>query len=103
MAEPGAARLTTDRPGVTRSGLTQPSGDVGPPLLQLVISSSLGEPVAMSARAPAVITSGSAPGDRMVPSNGPALPAEATTVIPAFHTASTAWASGSLTVDVPAG
>ena len=30
----------------------------------------------------------------MVPLNGPALPAEATTVMPVFHAASTAWSSG---------
>ena len=74
---------------MTRSGLTQPSGEVGPALLKLVISSPLVESVAapMSSSAPTVMTSGSSPGDRMVPLNGPALPAEATTVMPAFHTA----------------
>ena len=46
-----------------------------------------------------MITSGSSPGDRMVPLNGPALPAEVTTVMPAFQTASTAWSSGLVTVD----
>ena len=53
----------------------------------------------MSSRAPAVITSGSSPGDRIVPLNGPALPAEATTAIPEFQTASTAWSRGLMTVD----
>ena len=53
----------------------------------------------MSSRAPTVMTIGSSPGDRMVPLNGPALPAEVTTVMPAFHTAWTAWSSGLVTVD----
>ena len=30
MAEPGARRLMTDRPGATRSGLASPSAAVGP-------------------------------------------------------------------------
>ena len=86
---------------MTRSGLTQPSGEVGPTLLKLVISSPPVEPVAapMSSSAPTVMTSGSSPGDRMVPLNGPALPAEATTVMPASHTADTARSSGLITVD----
>ena len=88
---------------MTRSGLTQPSGEVGPTLLKSFISSSLVDGVAMSSRAPAVITSGSSPGERMVPLNGPALPAEATTAIPEFHTASTAWSRGLMTVDWWAG
>src|ERR1039458_2359856 len=99
MVEPGAARLTTDRPEVTRSGLAQPSRDVGPTLLKSVISSSAVDGVAMSSSAPTVMTSGSSPGDRMVPLKGPALPAEVTTVIPEFHTASTAWSRGLVTVD----
>ncbi len=84
---------------MTRSGLTQPSGEVGPTLLKSVISSSAADVVAMSSRAPTVITSGSSPGERMVPLNGPALPAETTTAIPEFHTASTAWSRGLRTVD----
>src|SRR6266567_9436286 len=100
MVEPGAARLTTDRPEVTRSGLTQPSGEVGPTLLKSVISSSVPDVVAMSSRAPAVITSGSSPGERIVPLNGPALPADVTTAIPDFHVASTAMSTGLLTVDL---
>ena len=79
--------------------MIQPSGEVGPALLKSFISSSVIDAVAMSSKAPAVITSGSSPGARMVPSNGPALPAEATTAIPEFHTASTAWSTGFLTVD----
>ena len=98
MAEPGAARLTTDRPEVTRSGLAQPLAEVGPALLKLFISSSLTDGVAMSSSAPTVITSGSSPGDRMLPLNGPALPADTTTAIPEFQTASTAWSRGSVTV-----
>src|SRR5580692_6457740 len=99
MVEPGAARLTTDRPEVTRSGLTQPSGEVGPALLKSVISSPAADGEAMSSKAPTVITSGSSPGERMVPLNGPALPAEATTVTPESHAAWTAWSSGLMTVD----
>src|ERR1700722_11458329 len=99
MVEPGAARLTTDRPEVTRSGLTQPSGLVGPMLLKSFISSPLAEVDAISSSAPTVITSGSSPGDRMVPFAGPALPADTTTAIPEFHVASTAWSSGLRTVD----
>ena len=53
----------------------------------------------MSSSAPTVITSGSSPGDRMVPLNGPALPAEVTTAMPEFQAASTAWSSGLMTVD----
>src|SRR5665213_151564 len=30
MVEPGSSRLTTERPGATRSGLSQPSNSVGP-------------------------------------------------------------------------
>src|SRR6266851_8977695 len=100
MVEPGAARLTTDRPDVTRSGLTQPSGVVGPTLLKSVISSALADPPPRSSSAPTVIASGSSPGDSMVPLNGPALPAEVTTAMPAFHTASTAWSTGLFTVDL---
>src|SRR5580693_5859797 len=102
MVEPGAARLTTDRPEVTRSGLTQPSGDVGPAPLKSHISSSVIDDVAMSSRAPTVMTSGSSPGDRMVPLNGPALPAETTTAMPEAHTACTARSSGLMTVDTAA-
>ena len=99
IAEPGAARLTTDRPGATRSGLTQPSGEVGPTLLKSVISSSAVDGVAMSSSAPTVMTRGSSPGDRMEPLNGPAFPAEVTTVMPEFQTASTAWSRGLVTVN----
>src|ERR1700685_1118755 len=94
MVEPGAARLTTDRPEVTRSGLAHPSGAVGPTLLKSFISSAETVGWARSSRAPTVMTIGSSPGDRMVPSDGPALPAEVTTVMPASQTASTAWVSG---------
>ena len=99
IVEPGAATLTTERPEVTRSGLTQPSIDVGPALLKLVISSFPVTGWARSSRAPTVITSGSSPGDRMVPLVGPALPAEATTAMPEFQAASTARSSGLMVVD----
>src|SRR6266536_1323255 len=100
IVEPGAARLTTDRPEVTRSGLTKPSADVGPALLKSHISSSVSDDAAMSSRAPTVMTSGSSPGERMVPLKGPELPAETTTAIPEPHTACTAWSSGLMTVEV---
>src|SRR5215471_2422025 len=100
MVEPGAARLTTDRPDVTRSGLTQPSWLVGPTLLKSFIRSSATSGWARSSSAPTVIASGSSPGDRIVPLNGPAFPADATTAMPEFQTASTAWSNGLLTVDL---
>src|ERR1700732_2419070 len=90
VVEPGAARLTTDRPEVTRSGLTQPSAEVGPTALKSFISSSVMDAVAMSSKAPTEITSGSSPGERMLPLNGPEFPAATTTAIPACQTASTA-------------
>src|ERR1700722_7909617 len=99
MVDPGAARLTTDRPDVTRSGFAQPSCDVGPTLLKSFISSLLTLAWPRSSSAPAVIASGSSPGDRIVPLNGPAFPAEVTTAMPEFHAASTAWSSGLSTVD----
>src|SRR5215472_6665238 len=99
MVEPGAARLTTDRPDVTRSGLTQPSCDVGPMLLKSFISSAPTSDCARSSRAPTVIASGSSPGDKIVPLNGPALPADVTTAMPEFQAASTAWSIGLRTLD----
>ena len=80
--------------------MTQPSGDVGPTLLKSVISSPATDGEAMSSRAPTVMTSGSSPGERMVPLKGPALPAETTTAMPEPQTACTAWSSGLMTVDM---
>jgi len=97
IVEPGTARLTSDRPDATRSGLAQPSGEVGPAALKSFISSSDGSGVPLSSRAPTVTTNGSSAGDRIVPLNGPLFPAETTTVIPWFQTACTAWSSGSRT------
>ena len=99
MVDPGARRLTTERPEVTRSGLNQPSRLVGPTLLKLVMVAAAGLVEPLSSRAPTVMTRGSSPGERMVPLKGPALPAEATTAIPACHAVSTAWSSGLRTVD----
>src|SRR5947207_1693273 len=99
MVEPGARRLTTERPEVTRSGLNHPSGLVGPTLLKLVVVAPAGSVDPLSSRAPAVIARGSSPGERMVPLNGPALPDEATTGIPACHAVSTAWSRGLRTVE----
>jgi hypothetical protein len=53
-----------------------------------------------SSRAPTVIASGSSPGETIVPLNGPELPADVTTVMPACHAVSTAWSRGFRTVDV---
>ena len=72
---------------------------VGPTLLKSVISSSAAEVVAMSSSAPTVMTSGSSPGERIVPLNGPALPAETTTAIPEFHDCLDGLSSGLSTVD----
>src|ERR1700758_4377858 len=80
--EPGSRRLTTERPDVTRSGLNQPSGLVGPTLLNVVIVSFAGLDFPPSSTAPTVMTSGSSPGERIVPLPGPELPAEVTTEIP---------------------
>src|ERR1700683_286594 len=74
IVEPGSRRLTTERPDVTRSGLNQPSGLVGPMLLNVVMASSAGLVWPRSSTAPAVITIGSSPGDRLVPLSGPSLP-----------------------------
>ena len=90
IVKPGSRRLNTERPDATRSGLNQPSGVVGPTLLNVVIVSLAGLAWPPSSRAPTVMTSGSFPGDRMVPLSGPASPAETTTVMPAVHAFSTA-------------
>src|SRR5689334_24641571 len=82
IVEPGTRRLTTERPEVTRSGLNRPSGAVGPTLLNEGTVSSLVATVPLSSTAAGVITSGSSPGEVIVPLNGPELPAEATTVMP---------------------
>src|ERR1700682_350578 len=68
--EPGARRLTTERPDATRSGLNAPAL-VGPTLLKLGIRSSAGVVVPLSSRAPTVMTRGSSPGEVMVPLLGP--------------------------------
>src|SRR4029077_17342454 len=99
MVEPGARRLTTERPDVTRSGLNQPSTLVGPTLLKVVIVAAVGSVDPLSSMLPTVIAKGSSPGERIVPLKGPALPAEVTTVIPACHAVSTAWSNGLSTVD----
>src|SRR5579872_6316257 len=83
MVEPGASRLTTDRPEVTRSGLNQPSGLVGPALENVAMVSPEGDTAPWSSTAPTVMTDGSSPGDRTVPLNGPELPADTTTTMPA--------------------
>src|SRR6185312_4211589 len=44
------------------------------------------------------MTSGSSPGDRIVPLEGPELPAATVTAIPLFQAYSTAWSSGSVAV-----
>src|SRR5262249_32186952 len=93
IVESGARRLTTERPDVPMSGLNQPSMFVGPTLLKSAIVAAVGSVEPLSSRDPMVIASGSSPGDRIVPLNGPALPAETTTVMPAFHAASTARSS----------
>jgi hypothetical protein len=99
MVEPGARRLTTERPEVTRSGLNQPSTAVGPTLLNVVMVSSLAPAVPLSSRAPTVTTNGSSPGEVMVPLVGPRLPAEATTTMPARQAASAARSRGLSTDD----
>src|SRR5262249_17290734 len=74
IVEPGARRLTTERPDVTRSGLNHPSMFVGPALLKVVATASFGLVEPTSSRAPTVIASGSSPGERIVPLKGPELP-----------------------------
>src|SRR5690242_17334797 len=49
--------------------------------------------------APTVTTRGSSPGEVIVPFVGPRLPADATTTMPLFQAASTAWSSGLSTDD----
>ncbi len=99
MVEPGARRLTTERPGTTRSGLNQPSAKVGPTLEKSVTVSSAVETVPWSSVAPAVMIIGSSPGLDTEPLPGPSLPAEATTVIPDLHAFCTALLSGAVVVD----
>jgi hypothetical protein len=94
MVEPGARRLTTDLPDVTRSGLNQPSMLVGPTLLKLAMVAFAGLVDPLSSREPTVMARGSSPGERMVPLKGPTLPAEVTTAMPACQAVSTAWSSG---------
>src|SRR5207302_3569458 len=92
--DPGARRLTTERPEASRSGLIQPSTEVGPTLLKAGDASSVAAAVPLSSRAPTVMTRGSSPGARIVPLNGPALPAEATTTMPTLQADSTALSRG---------
>src|SRR3954464_14505674 len=99
IVDPGARRLTTERPEVTRSGLNQPSTRVGPTALKSVMVSSAATGVPRSSSAPAVITSGSSPGEVIVPLAGPVLPADVTTTMPLCHADSTARSSGLFTVD----
>ena len=80
------------------SGLKKPSKRVGPTLEKEGTLQFAGFVLPPSSMALTVMASGSSPGDRMVPLNGPALPAETTTTMPAFHAASTAWSSGSALV-----
>jgi len=99
MVEPGSRRLMTERPDDTRSGLNHPSGLVGPTLLNVVMLSVVGLVWPPSSTAPTVMTSGSSPGERMLPLPGPELPAETTTAMPDSHAFSTAWSRGSTEVD----
>ena len=99
IVDPGTRRLTTERPAATRSGLNQPSMAVGPAALNVVMVSSTVGAVPLSSMAPAVMTSGSSPGEVIVPLFGPVLPADATTTMPAFQAASTARSSGLVTDD----
>src|ERR1051326_256860 len=99
MVDPGARRLTTERPGATRSGLNHPSGLVGPTALNDGTVSSLLVAVPWSLEAPPVMTSGSSPGVRMVPLKGPAFPADTTTATPLRQAASTALSRGFITVE----
>src|SRR5579872_6684546 len=98
MVDPGSARLTTDRPEAMTSGLNQPSNSVGPTLENDGMPKFAELVPPPSSRAPAVITSGSSPGEVMVPFDGPELPADTTTTIPEYQAASTAWSSGSVAV-----
>src|SRR5205085_5815965 len=75
MVEPGARRLTTDLPDVTRSGLNHPSMLVGPALLKLGMVAAAGLVDPLSSSAPTVIANGSSPGERIEPLKGPTLPA----------------------------
>ena len=98
IVEPGARKLTTERPEATKSGLNQPSGEVGPTLLIVVVVSSAVPAVPLSSKAPTVTTRGSSPGDVIVPLNGPALP-PGHDHDPGFHAASAAWSNGFNSVD----
>src|SRR5437588_7146355 len=92
MVDPGARRDTTETPGATTSGLVTPPTRACPDQGASVSSATLA--VLWVSLAPAVNTQGSEPG--MVTAPGPPLPAEATTVMPSAHAASTAPARGSI-------
>src|SRR5437763_14479806 len=86
--------LTTDVPGASRSGFHHASHEVGPLLLNDATLASAVLTVCASFKAPSVMTSGSSPGDVMVPRSGPLLPADVTTTKLARVMASTAWSRG---------
>ena len=90
MVEPGSSKLMTERPGATRSGLSQPSYSVGPTdeNEHMPHWDGLGDP--LSAYAPTLMASGSSAGLVIVPLKGPELPAATTTVMPADQADSTA-------------
>ncbi len=94
MAEPGARRLMTDRPGATRSGFVRPSAAVGPWPEKPAMTSSPWPEVPLSSEAPTVMTSGSSPGLVTVPAPGPLLDDETVTTMPLSHARSTAALSG---------
>ena len=94
IVDPGARSATIETPGASRSGLPTPSA-VGPRLEKGAIVSSSSRAVPFVSTAPTVMTYGSSAGLAIVPSPGPWLPAETTTVRPACHARSTARSSGS--------
>ena len=98
MVEPGSRSPMTDLPGATRSGFSHPSNWVGPTDDQGQAYQLAGEGELLSAYAPTVIASGSSPGLVIVPAEGPALPADTMTVMPARQARSTAWSIGSIAV-----
>ena len=100
---PGERRLTILRPGATRSGFARPSIGVMPREDHEASASSSGVAVPLSSMPPTVITYGSVPGDVIVRSFGPSLPADTTTVMPAKTSTSAAVARGSSRYVVVAG
>src|SRR5262245_47999159 len=101
MYEFGASSEIILLPGAARSGLALLSYLVGPLDEYVVTLSSSREAVPKVLVAPTVIANGELPGDAMPPRTGvpsgilPALPAAATTTIPARYARSTAAHSGS--------